>query len=288
MREDLINKLKGKIKSRSVNSLGNIDPDTFVDWLGVSQQEARDLIQVLHDQRIALFKYKVKCACGEICTVYVHKLLHDKVFYCEVCGKSFSVDDIKMRGEIIYEIDKKEYLNWGKEQVDFKILPDRKDKVVSIRRIQEKEGMEIFLGSSVEAVNYMEEIAAKLEELDVTPLLWKSPGKGIFIPGTNTIDALLAITKRTQAAIFIFNEDDKIWNEKSALEATNSVRDNVLFEYGLFMGALGKEKVCFVCKGKPKIATDLKGITYIDGDKGDNYVKLKLKDWVSAIKNKDL
>ena len=49
------------------------------------------------------------------------------------------------------------------------------------------------------------------------------------------------------------------------------------------MGALEKEKVCFVCKGNPKIASDLKGITYIDGDLGETQVKLKLKDWIEAI-----
>lgn len=64
---------------------------------------------------------------------------------------------------------------------------------------------------------------------------------------------------------------------------SNAVRDNVLFEYGLFMGALGKERVCFVCKDQPKVASDLKGITYIDGNESLTKIKLKLKDWVNAI-----
>lgn len=148
---------------------------------------------------------------------------------------------------------------------------------------QEKSNMEIFMGSSLEAKNYMDEIAVKMEELGVTPLLWNAVGKNIFIPGTNTIDALIDITKRVQAAVFIFNADDKRWNERSALEISDVVRDNVLFEYGLFTGALGKERVCFVCKGKPQIASDLKGITYIDGEVGEAQVKLKLRDWINAI-----
>ena len=32
-----------------------------------------------------------------------------------------------------------------------------------------------------------------------------------------------------------------VWNEKSGLGETATVRDNVLFEYGLFMGAKGKK-----------------------------------------------
>ena len=85
--------------------------------------------------------------------------------------------------------------------------------------------------------------------------MWTETGKGIFVPGTNTIDALIDITKKVQAAVFIFNVDDTTWNENSALEEAKTVRDNVLFEYGLFTGALGKNKVCFVCKGRPKVAS---------------------------------
>lgn len=140
------------------------------------------------------------------------------------------------------------------------------------------------MGSSSEATEYMEEIAAQLEDFKVKPLPWNASGKGIFIPGVNVIDSLIAIAERVDAAIFIFNEDDKVWNDKSTLESTNLVRDNVLFEYGLFMGKLEKNKVCFICKGNLKIASDLKGIVYINGDEGEYKVKSKLKDWLSAIK----
>lgn len=71
--------------------------------------------------------------------------------------------------------------------------------------------------------------------------------------------------------------------EESSLEENSTVRDNVLFEYGLFAGALGKENVCFVCKGHPKLASDLKGITYIDGDLRELPIKNKLKDWLEKM-----
>lgn len=284
MRQNLISRLQNIVKSQSVNSLGNIYPDKIIEWLGISDREAHDLINDLHDQRVIAFKYKLKCSCGEICTIYENKLIHDKKFNCEICGKEFSINDIEERTDIFYEIDKEGLLGIGHENIDFRVLPDIKGKVVSISKKQEEKRMEIFMGSSSEAKDYMEEIALKLEDLKAEPLLWNSSGKGIFIPGTNTIDALIAITKRVQAAVFIFNADDKKWNDKSALESSDTVRDNVLFEYGLFMGALSKENVCFVCKGKPQLASDLKGITYIDGDLGDTQVKFKLRDWLNAIK----
>lgn len=256
MRQNLIKRLQNKVKSQSVNSLKNIYPDKIVEWLEIPEREVYDLIKYLHDQRVIVFKYRLKCSCGEICTVYENKLIHDKQINCEICGKEFTISDIEEKSDIIYEIDKEELLELENGNVDFKILPDIKGKVVSITKKQEERQeqkvMEIFMGSSSEAKDYMEEIGAKIEELEAKPLLWNATGKGIFIPGTNTIDSLIAISKRVQAAVFIFNADDKIWNDKSALESSDTVRDNVLFEYGLFMGALSKENVCFVCKGKPK------------------------------------
>ncbi len=143
--------------------------------------------------------------------------------------------------------------------------------------------MEIFLGSSVEAKEFMEEIALKLQELGNDTLMWTDVGKGIFVPGSNTIDALIDITKRVQAAIFIFNADDEKWNETSSVAKKWTVRENVIFEYGLFVGELGKKRVCFVCKGYPEIATDLKGITYIDGNQRPLIIKNKLKDWINGM-----
>ncbi|MGJ0701512.1 TIR domain-containing protein [Clostridium perfringens] len=49
--------------------------------------------------------------------------------------------------------------------------------------------------------------------------------------------------------------------------------DNVLLEYGLFAGELGEENVIFICKGNPKIATDLKGITHLDLKDGNDTLK---------------
>ena len=288
MNQNLIKRLQMIVKSQSVNSLGNVYPDEIVEWLATSKAETKEVINELHDQRVISYKYKLKCNCGEVCTVYERKLIHDEITYCEVCGKEISLDDIIERSYITYEIDKEALMNLEQEDIEFKEVPALKGKIVSISKKQEEKTMEIFIGSSSEAADYMGEIAAKLENLKTSPLLWNASGKGIFIPGDNTIDALIKITKRVQAAIFIFNADDKTWNEKSSLEMTDTVRDNVLLEYGLFVGALGKENVCFVCKGKPKVASDLKGITYIDGDLGESQVKLKLKDWINAIKQSKL
>lgn len=286
MRTDLIRKIQNKAKVLSVNSLGNIYPDDVVGWLGVSKKETRDFIEELHKQRVILYKFVFKCECGEVCTVYENRLNRDGKYFCEICGREYSTNQIVEKMSIVYEIDREALLELEEENINFRIIPELKitDKVVPISKVREERIVEIFMGSSLEAVEYMEEIAVQLEDLKVKPLLWNATGKGIFIPNVNTIDSLIAIAERVDAAIFIFNADDKTWNDKCALESTDAVRDNVLFEYGLFMGELGKNKVCFICKGNPKVASDLKGITYINGDEGDYKVKAKIKDWLNAIK----
>lgn len=270
---------------QSVNSLGNIYLDDIAEWLSTSKKETKDFVEELHNQRIILYKFVFKCECGEICTVYENRLNRDGNYFCDICGKEYSINQIVEKMSIVYEIDREALLDL-EENIDFKIIPEIKltDKVVPITKVKEDKAMEIFMGSSSEAAEYMEGIAVHLENLKMKPLLWNATGKGIFIPNVNTIDSLIAIAERVDAAVFIFNADDKTWNDKSSLESTNTVRDNVLFEYGLFMGKLGKNNVCFICKGNPKVASDLKGITYINGDEGDYNVKSKIRDWINAMK----
>lgn len=288
MNQKLLQKLKAKIRLLSVNSTGNIYPDDLMEWLEISDMELKEFVEDLNKERVLVYKYRFVCECDELCVVYQNKLESIGFFNCPVCGKKFTIKEISRRAEILYEIDKQELLELGMEVIDFRkeaIQQTKKslnDKETNKNK-QEIKSMEIFLGSSSESKNFMEVIALRLQELDQDTLMWSDTGKGIFAPGTTTIDALIEITKRVQAAVFIFSADDKVWNDSSSLEENNVVRDNVLFEYGLFAGALGKENVCFVCKGKPKLASDLKGITYIDGDLRDMLVKNKLKDWLMKM-----
>ncbi len=256
-----------------------------MSWLNIDLREAEELADELHGERVLAYKYRYKCECGEICTVYEEKLVRDGFLACEICGNELSAEEIKIKAKKSFEISVKDLQELCME-FDHCIESKKCASSLLVTYEREEKKMEIFIGSSSEAVEYMERIALMVEELKHTPLMWNASGKDIFRPNTNTIDAIIDISKRVSAAIFVFNADDKVWNQRSALDLANStdaVRDNVLFEYGLFMGALGKTKVCFVCKGKPRLASDLKGITYIDGDLGEIQVKMKLKDWINGM-----
>lgn len=290
MRQNLIKKIQEKVKWQSVNSLGNLYPEDIVDWLEISEEETKEFIEFLHNQRVLFYKYKIKCDCGEKNTVYENTLARGKTLYCNFCGHEFSGQDIEGSAEIIYEIDKEELLSLEDKKTEFRVFPPLRTNIVSMTQRQEETEVmgkkEIFIGSSSGMIDFMETIELKLEKMNETPLLWNDESKGIFVPGTSTIDSLLEITERVKAAIFIFNKDDKVWfngNDSIIGTSEDAVRDNVLFEYGLFMGTLGKGKVCFICKGKPHIASDLQGITYIDGDLGDAQVRARLKSWVDRV-----
>ena len=232
------------------------------------------------------YKYKFKCRCGNYCTAYLRKLRKEP-YLCMDCEAVYDIEKIKEMGTLVYELEKSDILDFEAEKVDFKRESLKSARIVYLDTPQQEESkgekrMEIFLGSSSEAKTDMEDIGYQLEQLGNKAVLWNSAGDNIFPPNDNTIDSLIAITKRVQAAVFIFNADDKVWHHNS-LKESKSVRDNVLFEYGLFCGALGKSRVCFVCKNKPTLASDLSGLTYIDGNSGEITVKRKLKDWIDAM-----
>ena len=111
MNQNLIKKIQEKIKLQSVNSLGNLYPEDIIDWLEVSEEETKELIEFLHSQRTLFYKYRIKCDCSERITIYEHQLIRGKPIYCDLCGHEFSREEIEEKAEIIYEIDKEELLN---------------------------------------------------------------------------------------------------------------------------------------------------------------------------------
>lgn len=138
--------------------------------------------------------------------------------------------------------------------------------------------MKIFIGSSKEAESEMDRIAMLIEKLGHSCILWNDSDS--FVAGSTTLESLVDLTKRSDAAIFIFNGEDKLWYRETE---TLSVRDNVLLEYGIFLGAKGTGRAIFICKNDPKIATDLLGINRLDANDRDNTLKGKIKAWIEKL-----
>jgi hypothetical protein len=114
--------------------------------------------------------------------------------------------------------------------------------------------VKIFLGSSSESADVMRQIQEWL------PPRWAEPWTGAFKSDRQFFEQLLGLTREVDGAIFVFAEDDKTSIRHKIMPTT---RDNVWLEYGLFVGALGREQVRRVVLGNPRDASDLLGITVI-------------------------
>jgi SAM-dependent methyltransferase len=114
----------------------------------------------------------------------------------------------------------------------------------------------LFIGSSTEARN--RGIVSKLvsdlsNEFDVHP--WYSA----FDQGSFTLEMLLSISDRIDAALLVFSNDDA---RESRGKKELVTRDNVILEYGLFVGQLGRDRVWILKEAEAVLPVDLAGLTY--------------------------
>lgn len=114
----------------------------------------------------------------------------------------------------------------------------------------------IFIGSSTEGELIAYAIQENLEK-DGDVIVWT---QGIFELGDSYLESLVKELDKADFAILVLTEDDITISRN---QQTVSPRDNVLFELGLFIGRLGRNRSFFVYdKSKNiKLPTDLAGIS---------------------------
>lgn len=120
----------------------------------------------------------------------------------------------------------------------------------------------IFLGSSGKQAKLLQALTRGLEDVaHVEP--WTTS----FNPGTTTLERLLELAHEVDFAAFVFARDDWTSTNVAASPPSEagqaSPRDNVVFEAGLFGGALGMRR-CFILHANgAKLPSDLLGFTCI-------------------------
>src|SRR4029078_332420 len=97
----------------------------------------------------------------------------------------------------------------------------------------------IFLGSSGKQKKLLDALTSGLKDIcQVEP--WTTS----FNPGTTTLERLVELAQQVDFAAFVFAQDD--WTAARPPAARDagqaSPRDNVVFEAGLFGGALGMRR----------------------------------------------
>ena len=118
----------------------------------------------------------------------------------------------------------------------------------------------IFLGSSGKQAKLLQAITRGLEDVaDVEP--WTTT----FNPGRSTLDRLVELSQEVDFAAFVFAQDDWTTTDASAAGEA-SPRDNVVFEAGLFGGALGIRRTFILHAEGSKLPTDLLGLTSVRYD----------------------
>lgn len=139
----------------------------------------------------------------------------------------------------------------------------------------------IFLGSSTQQAPLLEAIKAGLDDIaDVE--LWMTT----FAAGSMTLSRLVELSKEVDFAGFVFAQDD--WTTSSADQTGQAApRDNVVFEAGLFGGAVGMARTFILHARGAKLPTDLLGLTsirYSDDSEVDSIVE-KLRTAIKAEGN---
>ena len=118
----------------------------------------------------------------------------------------------------------------------------------------------IFLGSSGKQAKLLKAIERGLSEVaDVEP--WTTT----FNPGRSTLERLVELSQEVDFAAFVFAQDD--WTTANSTESGEpSPRDNVVFEAGLFGGALGIRRTFILHAHGSKLPSDLLGLTAVRYD----------------------
>ena len=124
----------------------------------------------------------------------------------------------------------------------------------------------VFFGSSSEGVKVTEELSRIYRKRRVVVRPWTV---GVFQVSSTPIESLVTLAGNADFAVLVLTADDITLSRQLRHQ---SPRDNVVFEVGLFIGAIGRERVVIL---KPKgcdikVPTDLVGVIWLDYARGGN------------------
>lgn len=124
----------------------------------------------------------------------------------------------------------------------------------------------IFIGSTLEALPVARAIQDCLDYEDAMIKVWTD---GVFRASSTAIDDLLKEARSSDFAVLVLTADDVSISREVEMKAP---RDNCIFELGLFMGVLGKDRTIIL---KPrgediKVPTDLLGLAPLSYKRGNH------------------
>lgn len=119
-----------------------------------------------------------------------------------------------------------------------------------------KQRHDVFFGYCGRATNTANAIIAYLGSLNVAVRNWRTD----FRPGGTILDEIETASKSCIGGVFLFTKDDDLISGDQAHAAP---RDNVLFEAGYFMHAMGRERTLIIREEGTKMPADIGGNIYL-------------------------
>ena len=143
----------------------------------------------------------------------------------------------------------------------------------------------IYIGSSKEGLKVANYTKKKFFEAGFEPYVWTD---NIFENNKNTLETLLNEASLFDFGIMIATKDDFTASRDDIFD---TVRDNVVFELGLFLGRLGTNRAFVLQEKDAKLPSDLLGITIpgfeITGPLDSNYdLNKEIDNIIKLIKSK--
>ena len=141
----------------------------------------------------------------------------------------------------------------------------------------------LFIGSSTEGRSVVDAMRTVMGRWRLVPRPWTD---GVFEASGTTIESLIEVSNEADFAALVLTADDaRVARGKKG----RVPRDNIVFELGLFMGSLGRERV-FILKPMNmdiQIPSDLLGVTWLEYRKaGPGRMEEKLRPTCQRIRER--
>ena len=143
----------------------------------------------------------------------------------------------------------------------------------------------VFIGSSTKRLSTARALKQCLEP-SATATVWDESALGL---NESIFGALVKATDRFDFAVFIFDADDAAMIRRSKVKI---IRDNVLFEFGLFTGRIGTGRAFWISargSSNSHIPTDLAGIIHLSYRKpakpSDKNLRVALREASEQLKS---
>ena len=138
----------------------------------------------------------------------------------------------------------------------------------------------VFIGSSSEGAKIADEIRDKInKELGdwLECETWKDGG--VFSLNRGTLESLVKASRKYDYGIMLASKDDVLIKRYKVF---STMRDNVLFEMGLYLGSLGLQRAFLITHDKTALPSDFNGVTVVKYN--DKNLKGKIDDIIKELK----